>query len=303
MSVNNIMSPKPIESGRLVISFDMELAWGTIESSRWQSREASGVYRRTRETTRKLLDALEQCGIKATFGIVGGLLEKPGQWSLDHLPELSRDRTWLALKAGNESSFYGIDMLEMITSSRTQHFIGSHSYSHTRFNHPGVTEEYVREDLHNFWHVFPPGVDVTPILIYPQNDEGYYTIVHECGFKGVRGRDIQPEGHYRWLRQIQATIGNPPLSQISEEVNGLMRSTGSMSFISGARRRLFLVEHQALKGLDLAIQKNGTLHVWNHPFNFAETPGLLDAFIRFIEKAARLRDSGKLEIASIELGK
>ena len=289
------------QTGRLVISFDVELAWGSIESERWSQREANGVYVDTRASMRELLDAFDAYEIPATFAIVGGMLEEPGKWALDHLPDVSRDRTWQALRTGQTSSFHGNDILEMIAGRRTPHLVGSHSYSHTRFQHPGVTEHFVREDLRNFWRVLPEGINAAPVLVFPQNDEGFYDTVRESGFRAVRGGDPAPAGRYRWQRQLQALFATPPLTQITQVGGGLLRNTGSMPFISGPRRRLVLVERLARLGLERAIRQGGTLHLWNHPFNFAETPGLLPAFIRFLRRVAALRDRGLIEIGAMEM--
>jgi Polysaccharide deacetylase len=288
--------------GCLVISFDVELAWGAIESGRWLPRQANGVYERTRAVTRQLLEAFDSYEIPATFAIVGGMLEAPGKWVLDHLPEQARDRTWRALRDGQPSSFHGRDMIELITRTRIRHPIASHSYSHTRFLHPGVTHEFVREDLRNYWRVLPAELNAIPALVFPQNDEGYYPEVRESGFRAVRGRDPEPSGRYRWERQLKSVICTPPLSEIADVGNGLVRNTGSLRFISGHRRRLLLVERLGRLGLDRAVCEGGTLHTWNHPYNFAETPGLLSAFSRFLRKAAMLRDQGRLVIGQMETG-
>ena len=288
--------------GCLVISFDMELAWGAIESERWLPRQANGVYDRTRAVTRQLLEAFDSYEISATFAIVGGMLEAPGKWALDHLPEQARDRTWQALRDGRQSSFHGCDMIDMIACTRIRHLIASHSYSHTRFLHPGVTREFVREDLRNYWRVLPEELNAIPVLVFPQNDEGYYTEVRESGFRAVRGNDPEPEGRYRWERQLRSVIATPLLSEIDDVGNGLIRNTGSIRFISGRRRRLLLVERLGRLGLDRAVREGGTLHAWNHPYNFAETPGLLPAFVRFLRNAAMLRDQGRLVIGHMETG-
>ena len=290
------------KKGCLVISFDVELAWGAIESDRWMPRQASGVYECTRDATRQFLDALATHEIEATFAIVGGMLETPGKWVLDHLPEQARDKTWRALRDGNLSSFHGRDLFEMIVQSRIRHPIASHSYSHTRFGHPGVTPEFVREDLRKYWEIMPPEANTVPILVFPRNDEGFYVEVREGGFRAVRGRDPDSRGRYHWQRKLMSVFGTPPLSEITNLGGGLMRNTGSMSFISGRRRRLALVERQAKLGLDNAVQRGGTFHVWSHPFNFAETPGLVQAFIRFLQRAAMLRDQNQLLIGSMETG-
>ena len=294
--------PGDSKCGCLVISFDVELAWGAIESERWRLRQINGVYERTRTVTRQLLEAFDSYEIPATFAIVGGMLEAPGKWVLDHLPEQARDRTWQALHDGKSSSFHGCDMIEMITRTRIRHPIASHSYSHTRFLHPGVTREFVREDLRNYWRVMPVELNSIPALVFPQNDEGYYPEVLESGFRAIRGCDPEPSGRYRWQRQLKSVIVTPPMSEITDVGNGLVRNTGSLRFISGRRRRLLLVERLGRLGLNRVVSGGGTLHVWNHPYNFAESPGLLSAFVRFLRKAAVFRDQGRLAIGQMETG-
>lgn len=299
---NKLTTANPGHVGRLVISFDVELAWGAIESERWAGREANSVYEQTRTTIRQLLKAFDTYEIPATFAFVGGMLEEPGKWALEHLPEPARSRTWQALKDGEERSFTGHDILDMVTATRLEHPIACHSYSHTRFLYPGVTRAFVVEDLQHFWRVLPEGLTATPALVFPNNDENFYTEVRESGFRAIRGRDPQPAGRFHWQRQLRSMIGSPELSRVTDAGNGLLRSTGSVQFISGKRRRLFLVERLARIGLEKAVQEGGTLHVWNHPFNLAESPGLLEAFIRMLRQAANLRDQGLLVAGAMEMG-
>jgi hypothetical protein len=288
--------------GRLVISFDVELAWGAIESERWAGREASGVYEQTRTAIRELLAALDAYEITATFAIVGGMLETPGKWTLDHLPEPARDRTWKALCSSDQRSFSGPDILEMIAGTKVNHPIASHSYSHTRFHHPGVSGEFVADDLRHFWRVLPEDVYAAPALVFPQNEEGFYPEVRNSGFYAIRGRDPEPAGHFGWQRRLHSLFATPALSEITDVGNGLWRNTGTVQFISGHRRRLFMVERLARIGLARAVHEGGTMHMWNHPFNFAETPNLLAAFIRILRVAAKFRDRGLLSVGAMETG-
>lgn len=53
-------------------------------------------------------------------------------------------------------------------------------------------------------------------------------------------------------------------------------------------------------GLDRAVSKSQVFHLWFHPTNLAAHPEpMLEGLRRVFMKVARLRDSGKLEVRSM----
>lgn len=282
--------------GTLVLSFDTELGWGSIENGLWRRREAAGVFGRTRGMLSTLLDRMDDLEIPATFAVVGGLLVRPDDLDLGHLPLPATRATERALEqATREDTFYGPDVIEAIAGARVRHEIGCHTYSHTRFTYPGVDEESVRGDLSLFARTLPEGLGTARSLVFPRNEERFEDELKKAGFRAYRGGIPASKGT-RARRLVSSVLRPPSLSGISEVRPGLLRTGSSLFFNPGYHRRyaLPLVLAQASRGLGLAARTGGTLHVYNHPFNFAEVPGLLGAYTTFLGRAARLREAGLL---------
>ena len=90
----------------------------------------------------------------------------------------------------------------------------------------------------------------------------------------------------------------PPTSKEIIDSSGVTRHYGSMLFNdAGNTHRIPLLERRVQLGLSNVVNKNHDLHIWSHPFNFAESEKLLESFRNMIEKIALLRDKGKLQIA------
>jgi len=285
----------------LNLVFDTELGWGSIENGLYKHREGNQIYEDTRLAVSTILEELDSIGCPATWAIVGALLEKPGDYCLDHLPVSFRDRAHRAITHSKESTFFGGDIIDRIHHSRINHKFISHTYSHVRFQHPDVTKSIIRKDLSHYWRVVPEGLNHSPTLVFPCNEEGYYEDVAEKGFRSVRGPARVNQFGNRVINRVVKAIAPPPLSVKSEVKPNLIRFTGSMFFNTGAGRlhRLPWVYLNAMRGLNSAVREQGTLHVWCHPFNFAETPWLLTAFKSFLHKAASLYEDGLIRIESL----
>jgi hypothetical protein len=284
--------------GKLVLSFDLELAWGAIENGYWKRREAAGVYARTRSAVRSLLECMLSLEIPATWAFVGGLLEPAGKHCFDHLPEPLRATVSQALRAGKADSFDGRDVIESIALSPTPHRFACHTYSHTRFTYAGLNANTVREDFAHYWRVVPRELRVASTLVYPRNEEGVYDEVIASGFRTFRGTIPHLLLKNRLAHLLSAVVYSPPLSLITEIRPALWSHTASLFFSPGFRRlhRLSVLYMQAIRGLNAAVRSGGTLHVCNHPFNFGECPFLLQIFLSFLRKAATYRDKGLLAI-------
>ena len=286
--------------GTLVLSFDTELGWGSIENGLWRRREADGVFVRAREALGALLARMDDLEVPATFAVVGGLLVEPADVDLEHLPLPAMRATGRALEEARKETFYGPDVVEAIAGARVGHEIGCHTYSHTRFTYPGADADFVREDLSRFARVLPQGLGPARSIVFPRNEERFEDGLREMGFGAYRGGvPASKQGRVRGL--VSSVLRPPALSEISEVGPGLVRTSSSLFFNPGFHRpyALPLVLLQALRGLDLAARTGGALHAYNHPFNFAEIPGLLRAYATFVGRAARLREEGRLEIKTM----
>ena len=63
--------PPPADAGpgQFVFSLDLELGWGSIENGGWRKWEACGVFAQTRAALVRLLRAMDECQLPATWGV------------------------------------------------------------------------------------------------------------------------------------------------------------------------------------------------------------------------------------------
>lgn len=286
--------------GELTISFDFEIGWGDVTNGRWRDRESRGSYDKMRVVLPELLNVLDRFQCPVTWATVGAMFDEPSNRTLDHLPPKAFNVVSDVLATSKASSFDGRDLFAMVFE-REIHEIACHSYSHVPFDYEGVDDQFVRSDLSAFQTVLHRQGLTTDCLVFPENTARFWRAVADCGFTRARTSPSQ-KFTKRQLNLLDSLVAAPPLQSITPSpAEGLNAVAGSALFNSGVGKahRLPFVYRRAVIGLDRAIESGGTLHLWAHPFNFAEGFGLLDAFGRFLSRAATLRDEGKLVIAAM----
>ena len=297
---------RPGTSASLTISFDLELAWGSIENGQWRAAEAAGVFTRTREAMALLLGQMDATDIAATWAMVGAMCEPAREAIIDHLPaELCL--TWHQFQQqARPDSQDGRDLVDDITGRRAAHVFCSHSYSHLRYRHPIASAEFAAADLQLTRDRRPQELPWTEAFVFPRNDERFHEVLRDQGIRLVRGSDQPPYTGRGWRRQWDrlcryTTI--PPASRRTTILPGLDRVSDSMGYLTGGPAVLApVVQWRAFRGLDAAVRRRHNLHIWTHPFNFAQDARLLAGFLRVLRRAARLRDQGILEILPCQAG-
>lgn len=290
----------PNSVGRLEISLDFELGWGAIENGLWQMREEKGVYQGLRGIFPKLLNALEAMEVPVTWATVGAMVENPHRRDLEHLPDEIRLTVRDAVKAANATTFDGRDLFEQLKGSTVAHHIAGHSYSHTRFSYPGVDTAFVGGDLDRSERSFATWSEKPEYFVFPQNHEGYYDVLREKGYRHVRGAPVPTGDGQRNGRigSLKRMMFDPPPMAKEDTVARMRRTSGSM-FFKARGGRLYALPFpyvRAQRGAGCAMREGRILHIWVHPFNFAETRMLLPLFLRFLRSACEARDAGRLEI-------
>ena len=288
------------KQANIIISFDFEIGWGDVTNTRWVAREKSGVYKRLRSVLKELLNEFDTLEFPASWATVGAMITPPDQVELEHLPQDAKKLVHSVLQSAHQDSFDGRDLFEMLLSSRTKHSIASHSYSHIPFNYSGVDGLFVTKDLELSLGAFSKYSVTADRFVFPENREGYYPELKKAGFKVARvGAD-----HGKMSRQMYllSTLVSPP-PPCKEEVNqyGVTQHYGSMLFNMGAGKyhRLPFVYARALRGLKKACREKETLHIWAHPFNFAESTLQLTAFKSFLRQVIKRRDAGDINILTM----
>lgn len=289
-----------MSKGAVVLTFDFELGWGSIENGLWAIREYEGVYEKLRDVVPELLVALSDLEIPSTWAAVGALNDMDAVHKLDHLPSSYKEKVLIALEKADSRTFNGTDLIEQLAASRNTK-LACHSYSHIRFDHPDINSDTVRSELRNFSNAFE-NYQIEPTLIFPQNIVGFEDVVAEEGYTLYRAPDYVRKSMLQSM--IVRNVMPPRTTICSSYRDNLTARRGSMFFNSGRGRKKMLtplVGRQARRGLRHLAKKGGELHIWNHPFNFTETPELLKGFLSFLRYAAKLRDAGLIEFRFFEV--
>jgi len=282
--------------GKVIFSFDFELGWGDITNAVWKQREANGIYKKLRRVLPDMLNTMDACDFSATWATVGAMIEQPPFRDFSYLTEAQRRVVEDSIRVGEPETFNGIDLFESVLNANTHHQIACHSYSHIPFDYDGVDGRFVCEDLRRFNRTLAKYELKTNRFVFPENTEDFYTELQYMGIEKVR---VPADNFFknRLLYLSTLAIVPPPTSKENIDNSGITRHYGSMLFNdAGNAHRIPLLERRVKLGLNNVVKKNHDLHIWAHPFNFAESEGLLKSFKKMVESIAVLRDDGKLLI-------
>jgi peptidoglycan/xylan/chitin deacetylase (PgdA/CDA1 family) len=299
----------------LAITFDTELIWGSVDHV--TPAEFERRYPDVRGAIAGIMRLLQTYEISATWAVVGHLflarcredasgsahpaIVMPARGSAAERwfradPCTSRERDPL---------FYGDDLLDLLTASRTAQEIGCHSFVHAPYDDPAMTAEVVRSDLAECKRAAARrGIELTS-FVFPRNREAHHDSLRAEGFTAYRGADPTwhasiggPAGRLAHLIDQGMAIP-PPVSTPRQILPGLWNIPGSMLLLhnSGFRGAVPLRARvaKAKAGLRRAVREGAVFHLWTHPFNVAsDAPFMLEALERILREAALMRDREEL---------
>ena len=284
--------------GAFTVSFDFELGWGALETGLWKMREKKGIYTGLRPVIERITKLLDDLEISVTWATVGAMIDNPCDEDFEYLPEPFQHSLKEFLRAGEQQSRDGRDLLEMILSMSTRQDIGSHSYSHTRFQVKNFTDEAKTIEmsksitaLRNF--------DVDPkSFVFPVNQVASFNVLEASGISVARTPPPMPSTVAGKI--VERSRGYTPTAKRTLQEGQLSIESGSMLYYWGLKRDWFLrrelIRQQIRTGLRKAANSNHHLHLWLHPFNLVEIPHLEAGLSEVFIKAAKLRDAEKLDI-------
>ena len=290
-------------TSRLTISMDFELGWGAIETGLWRLRQFKGVYEELRPVLRDFCDFLEERQLALTWATVGAAIDEPRQRDFEHLPTDAQAAVLSFQKNADEKTTDARDLLDMLSGLKTCQDIGSHSYSHTRFNWPGYDAHARERDVRLSLECLRVRECDPVSFVYPLNIVDDHTVANRGGVKLVR----LPPGvaGSRLGKLVERSVKAPPAARFDSPGGNLpAMETGSALFAWPVRpdaplRRMLTNRHATL-GLNAATKQDGhDLHIWLHPFNLVEVPHLAGDLRAFLSRAAEYRDAGRLRVATM----
>ncbi len=283
-------------NSKVILSFDFEIGWGDVTNERWKKRERNGVYKKLRKVLPEILSTMDEYEFPATWATVGAMFDHPKNRDFSHLPTKAKDLVNSVLKAAKPDSFDGRDLFESVIGSKTSHLIASHSYSHVPFTYEGVNNRVIFEDMTRFNSVAKDFNIFANRFVFPENREAHYEALAQTGYTKAR---VAADNTFRnrYLYRASTMLLAPPSGREEDGPNGITRQFGSMLFNdAGKSHRVPLLNRRVSLGLKQLDRRGGTLHIWAHPFNFAESNALKASFIDTIKTIAQKRDQGSLTV-------
>jgi len=289
-----------------IISVDLELAWGFVQ---YPTHRGVKVLEKDDKKGRGAVDLLlrlfEKYEIPATWAIVGHLF-------LDHcecedgvahrnMPKYKKD--WYhcdpCTDIKRDPLYYGRDIIEKILSSRVEHEIGYHSFSHVPFSECSreVAEAEIKEGV-KLAKEF--GITLKS-FVFPENKIGHIDILKENGFEIYRGRNFARSNMSQTFlthninRAIDRLIA-PPTEP--KWMDGIFEIPSSMYFWDVPSLQWTLLP-RAKRGIEKAIRTGAVFHVFLHDWNLVCDPKLGKYLDRLLKIVSSKREEGELQVLTI----
>lgn len=305
--------------GRVVVSLDFELAWGTIDKPAEGAALLSEDGSIEREYLDRLLSVCDRLGLPLTFATVGHLhLDSCEGHQSDAHPAEWFDRD-PQTDAETDPLFYAPDAIRRIREADADHEIATHTFSHVICD--SVSREVVDWELERVARVHEAnGLDRPTSLVAPRNRLTSFDALRDHGIEVVRiPRPPPGETTAEQLtnRFRQWTVGQgPPVSEpyvrdgvtVTESSpypslttvllpNGRREPYAPLRALPASMRQR-RQERFLLDALDAARRTGETVHLWSHLYNLSNE-AQWRSIETFLHALAEYRDKGEIVVETM----
>ncbi len=298
------MSSMSTRKAIFILSLDLELLWGLINTKSYNSihllKRVGGL--KLRDYIDFLKSVLEKYRVPATWAVVGRLLLdlRHEQGDLLHRCNsrfVNSNSFGISTESCNNTLYFGKDILEKILSSTVGHEIAYHSFSHVIFSQ--ISKEEADLEI-------KAGIEIAKqfgisfrSFVFPQNEIGYTDVLRKYGFIVYRGETLRHSKHRALaLHKVDGFVNEiiaPPV--VPEWKNGIWEIPSSMEFCDP--KYPFSLLPRAKLGLWRAVRSNMIFHVWMHPWDLLGHESLSRDFERFIKYVQEKRNEGKIKVMTM----
>jgi hypothetical protein len=288
-------------TGTMIISLDCEGKWGMADHI-----GPAHDFITERSLTKAYQDIVRIFGrfeIAATFAFVSAfILDQSQRREFDYyLQDVNyRGENWLrcfraAEKSGSLDGWFCPQALEIAIEAG--HEIASHGFSHLPFDDPTIGISHIERELEGVQRVADEKGLTLTTFVFPRNTVNHIDSLKSAGFLGYRNR-LQRSNRLASLA-CEFNINEP--SQKEVQLPGSLISIEPGYFFnwrSGFRKIVppAITFYRWKSILDDAASSGRVAHLWLHPHNLISAPSTADVLESVLAYAAKLRDSGKLEI-------
>lgn len=175
-----------LDRGVLVVSHEIELAWGVYRTRAENRLSKDG--NRERQALKRLLLIYRDYNMSVTWAIVGHLFldRHSGDHPISYTPNWLEDDPRTCLK--DAPLWYGRDIVKEILSNPQNHEIASHSFSHVAFNR--CSREVAEFEIGRCQEIAKElGIELKS-FIFPYNAPGHLDLLPKYGFKTFRAEQL-----------------------------------------------------------------------------------------------------------------
>lgn len=308
--------------GTMVLSLDLELAWGRFDKLPVSTLETQSA--EERKQIKRLLALLDSYEIPATWAVVGHLMldscsrDRDGQAHSDVSPHARY--SWFPVdwycfdpctNAPSAPGWYAPDIVEWIRRARVRHEVGSHSFGHIYYGDPECTPPVALADLKAALEAATRKGITLRSFVFPRNQVGHLEVLKSSGLRAYRGAE-PPLIHFgkgalkkvvHFLDQLFALHPRPVRAE--EVLPGLWNIPGNHFFMArdGIRKYIPIASRvlKGKRGIDRAVKTGQLYHLWFHPFNLNfDSDMMLSGLEEIFSYARRMREKGLLDILTMD---
>ena len=319
--------------GIFSLGIDVELAWSVVHRSNINIQTLTEISINVRKVIDNLFGLLENHEIPATWNIIGHLiLDHCSKEKLDKLPHPDMPRSnysWLnddwyrydpCTDLTKDPAWYGKDIvdkvIQYVESSKVNHEIGCHSFSHLQFGDHACLEEVARAEITKCIELMKAEYNIVPkTFAFPRDYVGHVSILKELGYTSFR--DVPPK-LYPCLK-LEKTVYNYLKTQLSlalqllsyyflfpphvvtprEVLPGLWGIPGCLAYGNKPLIPLRLVTFKAIQGINKAIREGKVFLLYTHLRDFGAKRRFFSEFEKVLSFVDRKREEGELEVKTM----
>lgn len=312
-------TPNEGRRGALVISLDLELAWGVFDSI-----NRDGGYRANlmgvRQAVPRILELFAENEIAATWATVGLLFAESRDEAHAFSPEerprysdplLDAYRVQTGRDERDDPLHFAPSLIREVAATPRQE-IGSHTFSHYYCLEEGQTATAFAADLGAAKAIAAAKGIALDSLVVPRHQvrSDYLPVIASAGFRAHRTNELN------WLGRPRAKNADPVIVRALRMLDSYLPLTGpnvvpwaatlpdphglvdvrESRFLRPALGQVPLTEplrvHRIVTAMEAAAKRNAICHLWWHPHNFGTRLADNLANLRTILGAyRRLRDA------------
>jgi peptidoglycan/xylan/chitin deacetylase (PgdA/CDA1 family) len=298
------------KNGVFILSLDCEGKWGVADCIT-EHYEKCLTTENKKKAYHRILSILRGHDIAATFAFVTALTlsQKEFKKNRDIFFEVPESyRPWLSkfykdVEQNNYEGWFCPEVFEMVAKEDT-HEIASHGCFHLPMSEKELSE---KDADYSFVAAKKLASGQRPkTFVYPRNQVGFVSLLEKHGYVGYRAGIEQKRGP---IKNIKGIVSEYNVLQGAQKNQArIVHNTAEipsgyfLNWPSGVRKYVpaSVTYRRWERILEDAVENQKIAHMWFHPHNFTDGPGMADNFEKIIRKVAEYRDKRGLRVMTMK---